>query len=262
MEQTQETSHYSFGDNPLAAQRLQLLAAAFAASSGRFLEQWKPDRVELALDLGSGTGASTALVRDATNAARTIGYERSGNYLAIARQRYPELTFREVDILSAAYPDRDADLIYSRFLLTHIHRPADVLKTCIQHLRPGGRMLLEETAGLFSTVPVISRYYQLVEQLQKHHGQELLLGKKLAELAAGVAEAQATSVLQEIPMPAAVMARLHAMNIATWKADAFMLETYGLEALEDIEAGLQVIAASQEYPAVRYVMAQVCMERI
>jgi SAM-dependent methyltransferase len=255
-------SHYSFGDNRLAAQRLEYLAAAFAPSSRRFLRGTKPDRVELALDLGSGIGATTALVRDATNAPRVAGYERSPNFLAIARREYPELTFREIDILSPAYPDRDADLIYCRFLLTHIHRPADVLATSVQHLRSGGRLVLEETAALFSPVPALSRYYDLVEQLQAHHGQETLIGKRLGALAAGIAGARATSVLLEIPIAAAVMARLHTMNLATWKTDPFMLETHGLRALEDLEGELKAIAARSESPGGRCVMAQVCVERI
>ena len=255
-------SHYSFGDNRLAALRLEYLAAAFAPSSRRFLQGTKPGRVELALDLGSGIGATTALVRDVTNAPWVAGYERSGNFLAIARRQYPELTFRDVDVLSPAYPDREADLIYCRFLLTHIHRPADVLTTSVQHLRSGGRLLLEETAALFSPVPALSRYYDLVEQLQAHHGQETLIGKRLAALAAGIAGACATSVLQEIPMAAAVMARLHAMNLATWKADPFMLETHGLRALEDLEGELKAIAATSDFPGGRCVMAQVCIERM
>ena len=259
---TMEKSHYSFGDNPLATQRLEYLAAAFAPSSRRFLEEAKLERVGLAIDLGSGTGASTALVREVTNARRAIGYERSANYLAIARGRHPDVTFREVDILSSEYPDRDADLIFSRFLLTHIHRPADVLNTCVQHLRPGGRLLLEETAALLSPVPALTRYYGLVEQMQAHHAQDLLLGKRLGSLAESVAGARATSVLQEIPIAAAVMARLHAMNIATWKADPFMLETHGRAALDDLESELQAIAASSDYPPVRCVMAQVRIERV
>ena len=255
-------SHYSFGDNRLAALRLEYLAAAFAPSSRRFLQDGRPGRVDLALDLGSGIGASTALVRDVTNATRPVGYERSGNFLAIARRQYPELTFRDIDILSPAFPDRDADLIYSRFLLTHIHRPVDVLTTSVQHLRSGGRLLLEETAALFSPVPALSRYYDLVEQLQAHHGQETLIGKRLGALAAGVAGAHATSRVQEIPVAAAMMARLHAMNIATWKADPFMLETHGLRALEDLEGELKAIAARPDLPEGRCVMAQVCIERI
>ena len=123
-------------------------------------------------------------------------------------------------------------------------------------------MLIEETAALFSPVPALSRYYDLVKQLQEHHGQETLIGKRLGALAAGVAEARATSVLREIPVAAAVMARLHAMNLATWKADPFMLETHGLRALEDLEGELKAIAARSDFPGGRCVMAQVCIERM
>jgi len=258
----QSESHYSFGDNRVAAQRLEYLAVALAPSSRRFLQGSKSGRVELALDLGSGIGATTALLHDVTNVPRVVGYERSANFLAIARRRYPELTFRDVDVLSPSYPDSEADLIYCRFLLTHIHRPADVLTTSVQHLRSGGRLLLEETAALFSPVPALSRYYELVEQLQAHHGQETLIGKRLPGLADGVAGTRVTSVLQEIPIAAAVMARLHAMNLATWKADPFMLETHGLRALEDLEGELKAIAARSDFPEGRCVMAQVCIERI
>ncbi len=255
-------SHYSFGDSSLAALRLERLAAAFDPSSRGFLQRAKPDPVELAIDLGSGIGVSTALVRDVTDAARVVGYERSQNFLAEARRRYPELAFRDIDVLSPAYPDREADLIYCRFLLTHIHRPADVLATCAQHLRPGGRLLLEETAALSSPVPALSRYYDLLEQLQAHHGQETLIGKRLGSLAADVAGTRTTSALREIPVSAALMARLHAMNLATWKADPFMLEAHGLRALEDLEHQLETIAASSGFPDGRCVMAQVCIERI
>ncbi len=255
-------SHYSFGDNRLAAQRLEYLAAAFAPSSRRYLQSAKPDRVELALDLGSAIGASTALIRDVTNAPRVVGYERSGNFLAIARRQYPELTFRDIDVLSPAYPDREVDLIYCRFLLTHIHRPAYVLTTCVQHLRSGGRLLLEETAALSSPVPALSRYYDLVEQLQAHHGQETWIGKRLGALASDLSGARASSLLQEIPVAAAVMARLHGLNLATWKTDPFMLETHGLGALEDLERELKAIAAESDFPDGRCVMAQVCIERI
>ena len=264
MEQSPNTSksHYSFGDNQLAALRLKYLASAFAPSSRRFLQSRKPDRVDLTVDLGSGIGATTALLRDVTNAVSVIGYERSQNFLAIARREYPELTFREMDVLSPAYPDREADLIYCRFLLTHTHRPADVLTTSVQHLRAGGRLLLEETAELFSPVPALARYYQLVEQLQTHHGQETLIGKKLAGLASGISGVRATSVLQDVPLPAAVMARLHAMNLATWKADSFMIETHGLHALEVLEDELKAIAARSDSSEGRCVMAQVCIEKM
>jgi hypothetical protein len=123
-------------------------------------------------------------------------------------------------------------------------------------------LLLEETAALFSPVPALARYYDLLAQLQAHHGQETLIGQRLEDLARGIAGARATSVLQEIPMPAAIMARLHAMNLGTWKADPFMRQTHGLPALEDLERELTAIAASPDFPEGRTVMAQVVIERM
>ncbi len=57
------------------------------------------------------------------------------------------------------------------------------------------------------------------------------------------------------------MARLHSMNLATWKTDPFMLEAHGLRILDDLEAELKSIAASSGLPEGRCVMAQVCIER-
>jgi hypothetical protein len=58
------------------------------------------------------------------------------------------------------------------------------------------------------------------------------------------------------------MVRLHAMNLATWKTDPFMLQTHGLRALEELEGELQAITARSDLPEGRCVMAQVCIERI
>lgn len=75
-----------------------------------------------------------------------------------------------------------------------------------------------------------------------------MIGKRLGALTAGVSGARTTSVLQEISVAATIMARLHAMNLATWKSDPFMLETHGLSALEDLEAELNAIAATTDFP--------------
>jgi hypothetical protein len=123
-------------------------------------------------------------------------------------------------------------------------------------------LLLEETAAMSSPVPALSRYYELVQELQAHHGQETMIGNKLGSLASSVEGTRATSVLQEIPVTAALMARLHTMNLATWKTDPFMLETHGLRALEDLEDELKAIAERSDSPEGRCVMAQVCIERL
>ncbi|HEY5960835.1 MAG TPA: methyltransferase domain-containing protein, partial [Polyangiaceae bacterium] len=105
--QDSKSSHYSFGDNELAAARLQRLACAYAASSSTFLEAALPQRVALAVDLGCGPGHTTELLAGITGAPSVIGYERSPTYLELARSRLPQLTFSEVDVLHPPYPQKD-----------------------------------------------------------------------------------------------------------------------------------------------------------
>jgi trans-aconitate 2-methyltransferase len=256
-------SHYTFGDNDLAAARLERLALAYAPSSAIFLREALPARVERAIDLGCGLGLTTELLQELTRSSCVVGYERSPRYIQLARLRSPTLTFREVDVLMPPYPDRDVDVIYSRFLLTHLHDPQSAMAHCLEHLRKGGRLLLEETTMLSSPLPTLQQYYAMVGEMQAHHGQELYIGQRLASLATALAGSQVSAKQTPILLPTSTMARLHAMNIATWKNDPHMLNAHGRLALDRQESALNAIADSNDtLAAVISVMAQVVIERV
>ena len=53
---------YAFGDSALAARRLGLLADLFEPASRPFLARFADRRLELAVDLGCGTGHTTRLL--------------------------------------------------------------------------------------------------------------------------------------------------------------------------------------------------------
>ena len=96
--------------------------------------------------------------------------------------------------------------------------------------RPGGKLLVHETASLEAEHPALRRYYELVGTLQAHYGQKLYIGAHLDDsiLAAGWEIEWSTVV--EIEQPARVMAELHAMNLMTWRQDAFALQAFdGME---------------------------------
>lgn len=267
------TSHYTFGDNDLAALRLARLAAAYGPSSAVFLREAlacanptstiDAPLVNRVVDLGCGLGFTTELLGQISRAQFVIGYERSTKYLEQARSRLPKLTFREVDVLAPQYPDSEVDFIYSRFLLTHLHHPERVIATCLEHLRPGGHVLLEETSDLASPLPTLQQYYAMVGEMQAHYGQELYIGLRLAEIAGHSPNGRVTAKQTPILLPAATMANLHAMNIATWKHDPHMLATHGLDTLDRLEHALQQLAqGSDALPPVTCLMAQVAVQRV
>lgn len=256
------TSHYTFGDSDLAAQRLEHLAEAYAESTTKFLHEFCPKCVSVAVDLGSGLGLTTKLLQSTTGSPTVIGYERSPRYLEAAQSRFPELIFRNIDVLAPEFPDQDIDLVYSRFLLTHLHEPEKAVTTSVAHLRRGGRLLLEETSDLRSSIRCLQTYYQLVGEMQTHYGQELYIGTRLHTMVERLAGCVVNAHQTSITLRAQTMARLHAMNIATWKADPFMRSTYGTSFLDAFETELETIATTPNVlPPVTCVMAQVVVER-
>src|SRR5215471_7801964 len=72
---------YTFGDSDLAAERLRLLAEAFAPSSRAFLERLAREPAAVAVDLGCGPGYTTALLASLTGARRTVGLDASARFI-------------------------------------------------------------------------------------------------------------------------------------------------------------------------------------
>jgi len=100
----------------------------FDAPSRAFLEQWGPAGCALALDLGCGPGFSTELLRDALAPQRVVGVEASPAFVQAARRRAPGLEWVQHDVLELPFPTGPADLVYARFLVSHLPDPARALR--------------------------------------------------------------------------------------------------------------------------------------
>ena len=107
----------------MAAGRLDLLAHVYEQPTRSLLARWAPARVGLAVDLGCGPGHTTRLLH-AVLRARAAGRRR-----AVARRtrRSPgrqlaDLPGVEVleDDVTQPLPVEGADLVFARFLLTHL----------------------------------------------------------------------------------------------------------------------------------------------
>jgi hypothetical protein len=159
-------------------------------------------------------------VHEVSGAPRTVGIDASDRYVAEARRRQPALEFVVADI-AQALPIRGADLIASRFLLTHLARPADALTAWAEGAAPGARLALHETEGLTSSHAALIRYYELVGALQAHHGQALYIGAMLDGTLATTPWRVVDSRALTLEKPAAAMAELHVANLRTWRNDPF-----------------------------------------
>jgi trans-aconitate methyltransferase len=258
-------AHYTFGDSELAVRRLRLLAAAFAPSSRAFLREAVAARphVAVALDLGCGPGYSTALLSRELEPVTTIGLDSSRRYIERAREyALRGLEFVEHDLTRAPFPTPPADLLYGRFVVTHLPEGHEVIDRWADGTAAGARLVLEEVATLDADDEVLRRYYELVVALQAAHGQATYVGRALAERPASAPWAVERAVRRRVVLPAATAAELHALNFATWRHEPFIEATVPADELDHLGASLRALALGGRAAApVRWELAQVVMRR-
>lgn len=186
---------YAFGDSGHAAERLALVARAFEPASRAFLVESGARGGALALDLGCGPGYTTELIASALECERCVGLDASAAYVDAARGRAPlHCEFVCHDVLALPYPTGRADLIYARFLVTHLADPAAALAAFTSQLAPRGRLLLDEVEWIRSDGSAFARYLALVDTVLASQGQCLYVGPRLAALTERHARPRASCV--------------------------------------------------------------------
>jgi SAM-dependent methyltransferase len=201
----------------------------------------------LALDLGCGPGATTALLRETTGPERIIGIDSSSSFLRQAHAAVPEAELRQADLSVDDLPP--ADLAYARYLLAHLPEPEGRIDAWRASLRTGGRLLVEENTGLRIHHPVFQRYEDAVAVVMGTGGGDLYVGERLMPLADRV-------TLTSVAPPAHVIARLFGMNLVTWGQNP---AAAGVD-VEALAADLQSLETSDEQGLVVFDLAQLVFE--
>ena len=96
------------------------------------------------LDLAAGTGASSTPF--AAAGATTIACDFSAGMLAEGRRRHPQLTFVAGDALRLPFADDSFDAVTISFGLRNVASVANALAELARVTRPGGRLVVLETA--------------------------------------------------------------------------------------------------------------------
>lgn len=236
--------HYTFGDTDVAAARLRLLASVFEPGSRRLLGSLPKQGGALALDLGCGPGYTTELVAEHVPTERVVGLDQSLRLLEQARRTHssPRLSFEQADVSTPPFGLGTANFLYSRFLLTHLREPAQVVRSWASAAQSGARLVLEETAFMTGAHPAFPRYYALVERMQAHYGQRMYIGRELHALCASPEWLVERATIAESPLPGQDMARLHLMNLQTWSNDPFARDNYAAAELAELGRELEHIA--------------------
>lgn len=240
------TDQYTFGDTPIARSRLDLLADVYRPATDAFLTEYAPRGPGLAVDLGCGPGHTTLLLHEVTGAVRTTGLDSSRRFLELAAAGAPPgVDFLHADVARGPLPVPPADVVFCRFLLTHLSEPAVALRAWLDAARPGGVVLVQENARLASPAWQLQRYYELVGSVQRWHGQSLEIGARLAGLAAEAGAEVAYLGRRRLVIPAPVMARLHVLNLRTWRDHPVIHSLADPEEIDALDAWLEAVATGR-----------------
>ncbi|MDE2862781.1 MAG: class I SAM-dependent methyltransferase [Chloroflexota bacterium] len=257
---------YAFGDSTIAAARLALLARTYAASSEVFLRDSVDFRPRLAADLGCGPGYSTHLLASVLGPIRTIGLDNSEIFLAEARATATEsVSFDHCDLAAGPFPHSPFDLMYGRFLLTHLRDPGSMIQLWIKQLRPLGALLMEEVESIESPIPEFIAYLDLQQSVLSEQGNALYVGPQLGAIPSFNGVRQRANKVAFLDVPATRAASMFHMNLATIREREFVRDNYDASRIDELYRGLLAIADCKSqgsvYPAVRWVLRQISLER-
>lgn len=144
------------------------------------------------LDVGCGGGDVTlkmaAIVGTEGN---VVGVDRDRTILRLAgqeaeRQGLP-VTFRQLDAEELAR-ESAYDLVFARYLLSHLPRPERVVEAMVRALRPGGRLVLEDVYFpghiCYPANAAFARYLDLYQTVARvKEGGDAAIGPRLLGLA-------------------------------------------------------------------------------
>jgi trans-aconitate 2-methyltransferase len=240
------TVKYLFGDDEIAARRLELLANVYQESTRAFLVKAAGGaRFGLAVDLGCGPGFTTTLIADILRCDHVLGLDASASFITLAEARSIErVSFAMHDVTSIPFPCGKGDLIFCRLLLTHLKDPLAVIVEWTTQLNAGGLLMVEEIESIRTKHPAFEHYISIVEAMLLSQSNRLDIGAEVGMLTLRNVK-PVINEIRAISVKNCDAAGMFVMNMKAWKDSEFVRENYQRVRIGDLERELGAIAASR-----------------
>ncbi len=233
---------YAFGDSEIAAARLEMVARVFEPATRELLREAGPGAKNLGVDLGCGPGHTTALLSEVLQCRRTVGLDLSAEFIERAhRFASDRVAFRVHDVSLVPFPVGPADLLYCRFLLTHLRDPTQLFARWATPLVPGGLLVVEEVESIATNSPALERYLEILDQMLRSQSNQLYIGSELEGAPLPQSLAKRKSGIFEFPVFPAHAAAMFAMNLRTWRDHPFVREHVEEQEIQRLERDLDAL---------------------
>ena len=189
---------YTITGGEQGKRRLDLLAEIMRPTTLRLLDDAGLHRGDRCLDLGCGGGNVVLdMARIVGPNGSVTGVDFDPQVLELARQDAKDAGLGNVEYHATdvrAFDGGPFDLVYARFLLSHLSDPEDLLVRMRRLVRPGGRIVVEDTDHSGSYCHPFdaanARFVELYTEVVRRGGGDADLGRRLPAmvLAAGLGD--------------------------------------------------------------------------
>jgi SAM-dependent methyltransferase len=236
------TEHYVFRGGDAGRERLRVLARVVAPSTGELFARLGVSEGWRCLDVGCGGGDATVELARLVHPAVVTGLDVDESKLAIARREAQAAGIDNVDYRfgDAAQPDEwrgdGFDLVYVRFLLTHLPAPEAVLAALVARARRGGLVAVEDidVEGSFCAPPsaAFDRYVEWYTTAHRARGGDPTIGRRLPMM---LRQAGLTDIGTNVAQPAGTSGDIMLIAPLTLAAATESIVANGVATAVDVE---------------------------
>jgi SAM-dependent methyltransferase len=229
--------HYLIRGGIEGRERLRVLGRVMRPTTLPLLERAGVVAGGHCLDVGCGGGDVTFDLASLVGlTGHAVGVDIDATKIELARADAEQVAvtnveFRVADVTSGL-GDEGYDVVYARFVLTHLRDPASAVAEMMRVLRPGGRLVVEDIdyRGSFCEPPSpeFERYQEIYEESARRNGGDPWIALRLPAMlvAAGLARVQPYVVQhaglegESKVMPALTLENIRATALRHGVADA------------------------------------------
>lgn len=223
-------------------ERLRLLARVMWPTTLAFLKTVPLAQDARCLDVGCGGGDVTVALSRMVPQGHVTGIDFDESKILLAQEEAKTLgienvDFRAEDVTAGPQTDDRYDLIYVRFVLTHLRDPAAALARFYNQLKPGGMLAVEDIdfGGYVCYPPsaAFNRYVELYSESARARGCDPCIGPRLPSL---VQSAGFSDVSVGIVQPSGISGEVKLIAAITFDAIAESALKSGLATLDNLRA--------------------------
>jgi trans-aconitate 2-methyltransferase len=233
--------NYTFGDSAIASERLAIVGHVMAPAMRSVLSRVDASSVRTVIDLGCGPGHTTRRLAECFPAASVVGIDLSEAYVAEAAANAPDqCSFVVGDVGATPLPGAPADVVYARYLLSHLDDMEGYVTRWCAAVAPGGHLVLEEPEAIDSSETDFALYERVSSGLVQSAGGVFYAGPLIAAVPTPAGFERVHDDTFSIDVTEGEAAAMFWRNARAWDRDALKRAGYNADDVMTLADRLQV----------------------